>query len=884
MGQSLKTRIRRDRCLKALACAALVLAPLASGFSQEPERRLILPKAEAPAERIPPLVPGRLAPPPLAAPLRPVDDAKADAAKADKAKVDAELGAFKQKIEAARVDAAKVEAERAQVRAFAALQLRGGIAIANEPTRASSTSAAALNTSEELERLLDQATKVAVDKNRPDLAPPLWQRLLDEGANAFARASVKTAIPLRRTYEVYRPFSNESLRAIVTAGTESVRYYRLHSDGAARALMAREGAEREAALSEVVRRYFLTTVGDDAAFELACRMLERGDFISADQLFERLSLYPDSNLDRDAISVRRAVTQAHLGRTDVAIELANSLHGDLASVKPLLIAEFAKEPSAVGSAAEQPAAMVAPIDAKLLEPAWEFRPPWTLKGIKNSTNNQAIMSGTVNGRPMIFVRQAGGNYVQTTLEDKDIPDIGFSQVASQWRSSGWRPASSPLVVDGRIYLKSESRTVCCDAKTGNVLWMGRPTRFPMDDWARQLAQVAAHGVNVSFPTATYMTGPQPKTMTEIMLFADRLHHAITVSGGRVFAVEGELDTAATRKKVVEAGMQARGFGGPVTRADSRQNELACYDAATGRFLWAAGRGTGLPEGAAVWSKPLVVGSQVLVALGIDSQLGLTALDVETGKSLWSTTLADLGRAAPTIPVGIMIDDGSIYVASGAGTLFSVDRNGGALRWAASYPRLKSSNSAQERRMVMEGQVAERVQIVLDENFVAREDDVLIVAASDSDHIMAFNVTDGSVRWDSPIPPQALNGSLGYVVGVGNGRMHLANNKWLWTVTTKGGRITWDFPLDGACGRGLLAGDALYVPQSSTILALDAAKGSSRSKTEVATPDSEPVGNLVGDGDRILVASAARLMAMKPKVSEPKPMPEEKKPGQEGSER
>src|SRR5204862_4003586 len=105
-----------------------------------------------------------------------------------------------------------------------------------------------------------------------------------------------------------------------------------------------------------------------------------------------------------------------------------------------------------------------------------------------------------------------------------------------------------------------------------------------------------------------------------------------------------------------------------------------------------------------------------------SQLALAAIEIATGKVVWTTTLADLGRAAPTIPVGMIVDDGSIYVASGAGTLFSVDRNGGALRWAASYPRLKSA--AYDRRAV-DGSTGERVQIVLDENFVAREDDLLI---------------------------------------------------------------------------------------------------------------------------------------------------------------
>jgi outer membrane protein assembly factor BamB len=389
-------------------------------------------------------------------------------------------------------------------------------------------------------------------------------------------------------------------------------------------------------------------------------------------------------------------------------------------------------------------------------------------------------------------------------------------------------------------------------------------------------------VNVSYPTPTYMSGAQPKTMTEIMLFSDRLHHAIAVSGGRVFAIEGDLDTATARKKAADAAVPQRAFGGQLTTAGSRQNEIACYDVKSGRFLWAAGRATGLPDGAAVCSRPLVVGSQLFVALGIDNQLGLAALDVATGKLTWKTTLADLGRAVSTTPVGIMVDDGSIYVASGAGKVFSVDRNGGALRWAASYPRMKSVAPSAVPRFA-DGTTGERVQVVLDENFVAREDDMLIVAACDSDHLMAFNVTDGSLRWDSPLPQPALSGSLGYVVGIGNGRIHLANNKWLWTVMAKGGRIAWEASLDGSCGRGLLAGDSLYLPQSSRILRIDPGRGSVLSRTEVATPDSEPVGNLVGDGDQILVASAARLLAFKPGMNETSPPPEEKKTP-EGSER
>ncbi|QDT56830.1 Outer membrane protein assembly factor BamB [Caulifigura coniformis] len=729
-----------------------------------------------------------------------------------------------------------------------------------------------LTTSEELERLLERATQVAVE--RPDLAPVLWQRILDEGANAFARAELKNQVPLRRQYEIFRPFSNESLRAIVAAGPEAVRHYRLQSDGPARVLMARQGEDREAALAEIVRRYFLTTIGDDAAFELGCRLLERGDVTSADHLFDRLSLYPDSSIEPDAITVRRAVTQSRLGRQKVAVALVESLGQEFDDLKPMLLNEVQERNSPSSNKGQSAGTPVMPGDltGEALEPDWEFRPAWTLKGVKASANNEAIMSGISNGRPMIFVRQPGGNYSQTTLDDKNVPDLTLSQLATAWRGGTWRPASSPVVVDGRLYLKSESRTVCCSASTGEVLWMGRPTRFPINEMTRQLALVASHGVNVPIVTTTYIAGLQPKTLTEIMLFSERLHHEVTVSGGRVYVIEGDLDTPSVRKKATENVVERQMFGGPMPTHHARPNELACYDAKTGRLIWTVASGGVLPAGSTVCSKPLVAGSLLLVAVGIDSQLALVAIESSNGSVVWKTNLADLGGAWQPIPVGLAVDDGSVYVASGSGTLFSVDRNGGTLRWAVSYPRLKSS--AMERR-VIEGNPGQRIQIVFDENFLACEEGAIVLAAADCDHVMSFDVTDGALRWDSPIPPTSLSGAPGYVVGMANGRIYLANNKTLWSISTRGGRILWDLSLDGACGRGLLTSDSLFVPQQQTVTQVDPETGRTLNKIACAMLDSEPVGNLVADGNRLLVASAARLIAMKPKATRI-----EEAPGQE----
>jgi outer membrane protein assembly factor BamB len=736
------------------------------------------------------------------------------------------------------------------------LQLGAGIRRALTASRqaAADSRSVTISVNEELQGGLAKAMTVSAE--RPDLAPLLWQRLLDESASAIAKVDDSSAITARRAYETYGPFSDQVLSALVAAGPEALRHYRLQSDGPARALLATAGPGREAALQEIVRRYFLTSAGDNAAFELGCLLLERGNDISASLMFDRLSEFPDSDVPADDVLSRRAVAQARLARFTEADALVASMSSSMDGLKPLLSKEIVRlRDRSQGRTDESRGAT--PLAGEL-QPEWEYRPPWTLKGIKQTTDRQAIMTGVVNGRAMIYIRQPGGNYVQANLEEKEIPNLSLDQLAEKWRSSGWRPASNPILSDGRVYLKSESRTLCCDATTGKLLWMGRPTRFPVDEWSRELAQVAAHGVSVSVPTVAYTAGTQARTLTEMMLFSDRLHHGLTVVDGRVFAVEGPLDTPAARKALSDAIME-RGFSTSDRHTMARHNELACYDAASGRLLWNIARGAGLDDNATVWSTPLVVDSSVVIAIGLGSQLQVTAFSTVSGEHQWTTPLFDTSRAPPTVPVGFAVDQGSIYVASGAGMVFALDRQGGSLRWAVTYPRTRSL-PAGDRRLA-EGATS-RIQIVLDENHVVLNRGAVVVAAADSDHVMAFDVENGRLLWDSPLLKDMILHAPGYVVGNHDGRLVLGSASRLWSVRLQGGRIEWEAVLEASCGRGLVTGNEVLVPQGRNITRFNLATGSSIGEIPVQTPDGEPVGNLIVDQGRLYLASAARLFLVR----------------------
>ncbi|NBB83309.1 MAG: hypothetical protein GVY28_07875, partial [Alphaproteobacteria bacterium] len=67
------------------------------------------------------------------------------------------------------------------------------------------------------------------------------------------------------------------------SGGRGLRAYRLAVDGAARGLLGDKalGSWNESALREVARRYFISSRGDDAAYALACLMIDRGRWQSA---------------------------------------------------------------------------------------------------------------------------------------------------------------------------------------------------------------------------------------------------------------------------------------------------------------------------------------------------------------------------------------------------------------------------------------------------------------------------------------------------------------------------------------------------------------------------------------------------------------------------
>ena len=131
-----------------------------------------------------------------------------------------------------------------------------------------------LKTNEEIGDILAQADDL-VTQERYELATVLWQKALDTSADTlFTREEWKVSRGDYQ-YQVFRPVVSEIEATLSQLPQEALKAYQLKADGDAEALLAAAAtSERRQALGEVVARFFLSSIGDDSAFELAGYMLD----------------------------------------------------------------------------------------------------------------------------------------------------------------------------------------------------------------------------------------------------------------------------------------------------------------------------------------------------------------------------------------------------------------------------------------------------------------------------------------------------------------------------------------------------------------------------------------------------------------------------------
>lgn len=191
--------------------------------------------------------------------------------------------------------------------------------------------------------------------------------------------------------------------------------------------------------------------------------------------------------------------------------------------------------------------------------------------------------------------------------------------------------------------------------------------------------------------------------------------------GKVFAFDAASGKALWSVSVdadISAGV---GADGSTVAVASANGTLFAFDAGTGKQRWKASLST------EVLSAP-AVGSGVVIVRSMDNKIA--AYDVETGNRRWvvqRTAPALVLRAAP----GIVISDGTAYVALPAGRLLALSAATGVARWDAPVAEPRGATEL-ERVADVSGTPA----------LLGRE----ICAAAYQGRIACIDAVNGGVRW------------------------------------------------------------------------------------------------------------------------------------------
>ncbi len=759
---------------------------------------------------------------------------------------------------------------------------------------------AILKTDPDLESILDKAARFANDKNW-SVATKLWQAVLDRSGDAmYSNDGI-----------IYYSLAEQVERTLAKLPAEALKTYRIRADADAKAILAaaKDGQDSQA-LGRVVGNYFVSSVGDDAAFQLGCLNLDRYDFVGALRLFQKLiDRYPDSDVPPDQVHLRIALCHAFLGNADaseMAIAAAEKVLAGRAiagGISPAQLRDSLPELTieSVSSMTDKAIRMqlagsrrhgVMPTlpDGSMnrdLSAIWQFHV---------APKKNRYVWATVRGRTLIGRRSHGDAAETLTPEEKDLIE--------SWRSKNWRPAGHLLFADDRIYFKTAADIAAWDRRPISEISFGATEKSDPLDWvswrsvwrnafqmdsatqALQLMrrQYGSYRRNRESPPPE---SPDPLLPQEVQFFGDQVFQQMSICDGTLYAIEG--DPFDLSMPMTRSDRNIR-FQYDMSIRRVRKNRLTAYSAGTGQLQWSLPRtpstdadkkkiesGNGLQDSAwldsgGFMAAPIGYEGLILVPTSESGAVVVYALDPsDGGRTVWKSFLCDEPEtgAVPWSPIQLSLDGSDLFVNTGLGAVFVLDASTGKIRFARRYLRKGTMDSSvrvynsRQTRLNFDGWSSD---------VVVPWQNQLVCFGSDTDTIFALDRSSGREIWSCPMNP--IGQRVDYLLGVQDGMLYAAGPNTIIAYDLNGeGRMVWGAEelFDGKTskGRGMLTENAIYIPVDNGIykFSLGGKNGKAQvvAKVGVNLGTDAPVGNLFSDGQRIWVHGGNRLYALGPNM-------------------
>ncbi len=702
---------------------------------------------------------------------------------------------------------------------------------ADESGNAPTLAPAAVDNDPDADSLLNRAHEY-IGQGQYREALLLLQHVADNYGESMTEGRGGVFIPARRAVE----------QVIANLPPQGLDTYRLNVDGLAKGLVGGDvyRCRDHRALQQVVDKYFISSIGDDAAYVLACWKMDQGEPAAACELLRRVSRdHPDASVDRKGLYARLAVAAARSRSRATSREALDRL-ARLPGVKPELLADTKAMVDAV-----------APLDEAAQPGRWTHA--W------GSPDRSGVMPTLRHGNfrherdtlAMLWryetpirskQRYWGGLYFNPNRNGQSRPAM-----IDRWQQNRWLPSTKVQFVDGRIYYKTPDTLVCRDAQTGERLWR----------WQQEVARTHRHyGGGGS-------TSGQPTTVEEMLMFADQVGKSLSIVDGVVFHIAHHQDSAWPEQYERQNANRRRQ---PLVRG----NALVALDATTGKPLWQRGRSGRIDDSLNMvrFLAPPVPGpgDTVMTVVDREGELSFIAFSRDTGQIVWDRFICAQGATSPPwAPVAINVSNDEAYILPGCGVVASADVYTGRINWVARYAR--SSSKQRNHHHNQRHRLSERYLGIRGwrENALFVRGGVVSAAPWDAEVLLLLDRQTGlplhdprsgervgAVKVDQPR----------YCLGMIGDLLVYAQGEELVARDTQTAEVAWKAPAEGATGRAAITDDAIYLPTGEHVVQLDPARdGKIVAHVRCITPYGDPLGNLYCDGDRLMSVGLNQTYAL-----------------------
>ena len=644
----------------------------------------------------------------------------------------------------------------------------------------------------------------------------------------------------------------------------------------ARTLLDEAVAERDrGALSEVVRRYFWTEAGRDAALTLSDHLTDEGDVQGAGDLFDRLAQHPDVGPSLQSRLLLRSAFCWWVAGTEGTTKIR------LMEREELLAGGVDRLPGDVAPSASEDAldwlslSGVRPDGGQ--EPVHQNVMVFRGNSRRNGASDPAVPVGDILWRyPVVdeydvwYAERAREvvNRVKALEQQYGDPDGPLRMLL---------PAGVPLIVGDLALFRGYGTLKAVSIETGELAWPS----VHVDETFKYLVD------NEWNPDEDWHTRNLDLFLAQ-RIWRDVTSASLSCNDNQVFTIaDGGMTSPLSQMAVNMPDLSRHQL------APHPFNRMLAYDLRTGLLRWEAGGPPGPFDkpltGVYFLGAPLPVQDKLYCIVEDRGQVRLVVInatrtsekervDVEWSQALYnpdvnlSTEIVTGGRRLSGLTPAI---SGNVIICpTGESTVVAVDRLRRTLLWAHVYGESSVTSpqqQAMQRRMLMiarqnRSPASQEEQLIEELLTPGRwadsapmiSGDLVVLTPSDSDAVHCLRLSTGEEVWRRP------RGDSWYAAAIHAGRLVLVGRRQVEAVRLRDGRPAWDsaIPIPPPSGRGFRYANHYVLPLSTGEIAtidLNSGRIVARSKSD----DGEVPGNLVAASGRILEQTPTGLKSRAP---------------------